>query len=155
MAFRPGFAIAERSALYGEVVGHRQDLPVGVGKAGLQQFLQTGALGELIQHHRWADDLRRCGDRGIPDRRLLGIKAFGGDELAGYRVKLADAYLLVARLPEFLVPYGYHIVDIGDAVLLIGLVHTVCHAFLLYRRNYNDKKEKSQGFLVHKLIHFI
>jgi hypothetical protein len=52
------------------------------------------------------------------------------------------------------VPYGYHIVDIGDAVLLIGLMHTVCHAFLLYRRNYDDIKEKSQGFLVHKLINF-
>jgi hypothetical protein len=50
MAFRPGFAMTERSAFYSEVVGHRQDLSVGIGKAGLQQFLQTGALGELIQH---------------------------------------------------------------------------------------------------------
>ena len=104
MAFRPGFAIAERSALYGEVVGHRQDLPVGVGKAGLQQFLQTGALGKLIQHHRWADDLRRCGDRGIPDRRLLGIKAFREDELAGYRVKLADTISFIPGLLFIFVP---------------------------------------------------
>jgi hypothetical protein len=77
---------------------------VGVGKAGLQQFLQTGALGELIQHHRWADDLRRCGDRGIPDRRLLGIKAFGGDELAVFRVNLADAISFIPGLLFIFVP---------------------------------------------------
>ena len=58
---------------------------------------------------------------------MLWVKAFGWNELAGYRVKFADTYLLVARLPEFLVPYGYRFVDIGDAGLLIGLVCTVGH----------------------------
>ena len=104
-------------------------------------------LENCIQHHRWADDLRRCGDRGVPDRRLLWIKAFGGNELAGYRVKFANAYLLVARLPEFLVPHGNCLVNIGDACLLIGLMCTVGHASLHYRHNYDDNGGRSQGLL--------
>ena len=64
-----------------------------------------------------------------------------------------NAYLLVARLPEFLVPHGDCLVNIGDSGLLIGLVCTVGHVSPYYRHIYDDNRGRSQGLLTHKLIY--
>ena len=74
---------------------------------------------------------------------MLGIKAFGWDKLPSCRVQFSDAYLLVACLGEFLMPYAHYIVNIGDAGLLIGLVGTVCHAFLFIIRTIKKRNVKA------------
>jgi len=100
-----------------EVVGHGEHLPGGFRKVLVEHLAKTQLLGNGVEDKRWPDDQRGGGDRLVAgdDSGALGMASVG-DELPGGRIGLANAALLVVRLPLFLIPRREHLVDVRGPV---------------------------------------
>ena len=123
----PCFAVAERTAPNGDVVGHAQNLLPGFWKRLSQDLVQLDIGDNSVKEHRRSDNSCICGNGWIADSGLLGIQPFRRHELPRIAIELADADLLVAWLLLIFVPYGCSFINISHTGFLVGMVRTISH----------------------------
>lgn len=136
-----------------QVVGNGEDLPVGLGEAGLEILHDSRLLPDAVEEVGGAK--KASGSPGNGHRPSLGFLSpaagecfslFGGNNLLGLRVNPADALALCPRLLLVLVPIRDRLIHVDNPGFFIDLVYDSSHIRFplssLQRIHYNDAQCK-------------